>query len=91
MAVFQRGDVFAKCTIVRLLGVGRVAEVYEVVTENGARRALEVLKEDAPLTSKLHARLAQECDILATIEHLNVVRFYDAGELGVSRRPRGLY
>jgi hypothetical protein len=79
MAIFQRGDVFAKCTVVRLLGAGRVAEVYEVVTANGARRALKVLKEDAPLTSKLRARLAQECDILATIEHLNVVRFYDAG------------
>jgi hypothetical protein len=79
MAIFQRGDVFAKCTIVRLLGAGRVAEVYEVVTANGARRALKVLKEDAPLTSNLRARLAQECDILATIEHLNVVRFHDAG------------
>jgi hypothetical protein len=63
MAIFQRGDVFAKCTIVRLLGAGRVAEVYEVVTANGARRALKVLKEDAPLTPKLRARLAQECDI----------------------------
>jgi hypothetical protein len=60
VAIFQDGDAFAKCTVVRLLGVGRVAEVYEVITSNGARGALEVLEEDAPLTSRLHARRARQ-------------------------------
>ena len=79
VAILQRGDVFANCTIERLLGAGSIAEVYDRVTPEGATRALEILHEDAPLTSKLQARLAQGCDILAMSEHVNVVRFYDAG------------
>ncbi len=79
MAIFQRGTHFGKHRIARLLGAGEVAEVYEVVAPDGARRALKLLKEDAALSSSLVARLSQEGEAIATIEHVNVVRFYDVG------------
>ena len=79
MPLFQRGTHFAGHVIVRLLGSGRMAEVYEVIAPDGRRRALKVFKHDAPLDAKPQARLGQEGEALATIEHVNVVRFFDAG------------
>jgi eukaryotic-like serine/threonine-protein kinase len=79
MAIFERGARFANHVVVRLIAAGRVAEVYEVLALDGARRALKVLKVDAPLESKPTGRLAQEGEAIATIEHVNVLRFYAAG------------
>ncbi|MFT3767401.1 MAG: protein kinase [Minicystis sp.] len=79
MPLFQRGTHFAGHVIVRLLGTGRIAEVYEVVAPDGRLRALKVFKLDAPLSAKAQARLGQEGEAVATIEHVNVVRFFDAG------------
>ncbi len=58
--------------IVRVLGVGNVATVYEVV-HNGQRRALKVVELAAP-SSKARERLAQEGEAISMIEHVNVVR-----------------
>jgi serine/threonine protein kinase len=80
MAKFQRGDRFGNHEIWGLLAATEAAEIYDVIAPGGRRRALKVLKEDPGLTSKLRARLAQEGEIIATIEHVNVVRFFDAGE-----------
>jgi serine/threonine-protein kinase len=79
MATLESGTRFGKYIIVRLLGSGRDAEVYEVVAPNGARRALKIARPEAPLGSKPQARVAQEAGAVATIEHIHVVRFYDAG------------
>jgi serine/threonine protein kinase len=78
-ATFQRGAVFAGCTVDALLGIGGVGEVYEVVTVAGARRALKVLQTTAQVVSQVQDRFAQECSILASIDHVNVVRFFGAG------------
>lgn len=80
--VFQPGDVCGKNRVVRLIGSGGFSEVYEALDERGKRRALKVIATDETLASKLaalEARLAQEGEALARIEHVNVVRFYDAG------------
>ena len=79
MAIVKPGSTWAGFEIVRLLGAGGFAEVYEVRDRTGARRALKVLDAPADLASKLQARLAQEGEALAMIEHTNVLRFYDAG------------
>jgi tRNA A-37 threonylcarbamoyl transferase component Bud32 len=79
MPFFERDTHFAKHVIVRLLGVGRTAEVYEVVAPDGEHRALKVSKPGLPLPSKPQIRLGQEGEAIASIEHVNVVRFYDAG------------
>ena len=79
MGTFQRGDRFAGHEIVRLLGAGRTTEVYEVIGPDGRHRALKVSKRALPLSSKSQARLGQEGEVIAMIEHLNVVGFYGAG------------
>ena len=79
MSVFEPGTLFANHRIGRLLGEGRVAEVYEAIAPGGAWRALKVLKRDAPLDDKSHGRLVQEAEAIAGINHVNVVRFFGAG------------
>ena len=79
--MFTRVTHIADHRLLRLLGEGSSAEVYEVLTPDGDRRALKLLKGDlAPaFVSKLQARLGQEGEAIAMIEHVNVLRFHDAG------------
>jgi serine/threonine-protein kinase len=77
--VFRPGDMCGDNRVVRLLGAGGFAQVYEVVDAKGARRALKTLDTDADARPKLRARLAQEGAVLAMIEHPNVVRLFEAG------------
>jgi hypothetical protein len=72
---------FAHLCLLRLLRLGGAAEVHEVLTPQRERRALELLEADLDpaLAPKLVARLAQEGESLAMIEHVNVARFHDAG------------
>jgi eukaryotic-like serine/threonine-protein kinase len=79
MPSFERDTRFADYVIVRLLGTGRIAEVYEVVTPDGRHWAFKVIKAGIALLSKPQARLGQEGEAIAAIEHVNVVRFHDAG------------
>src|SRR6185436_14695565 len=77
--LLKPGDVVGGCEVIRLVGAGGFAQVYEVQDRTGARRALKVLDADAEVRPKLRARLAQEGSALAMIEHVNVVRLFDAG------------
>jgi serine/threonine protein kinase len=77
--VFQPGDGLGGYRIARLLGAGGFAEVYEAVDRAGVRRALKVLNADVSRGARIRAGLAREADALASIEHVNVVRFYEAG------------
>lgn len=79
VATLLPGTHFAKHVILRLLGVGGATEVYEVIAPDGRRRVLKLIKPDVPLAAKPQARLGQEAEAIAMIEHLNVVRFHDAG------------
>ncbi len=65
--------------LLRLLGQGDAAEVYEVLTPEGERRALKLLKANGAPRVQHEARLGQEGEAIAMIEHVNVVRFHDAG------------
>src|SRR6185369_1990009 len=80
--VFQPGDPCGPVRVVRLVGAGGFSEVYEVVDRRGRRRALKVIAAEEASAAKLRARLAQEGEVLARIDHVNVVRFYDAGMHG---------
>jgi serine/threonine-protein kinase len=77
--LFAPGDVCGNHEIVRLLGAGGFAQVYEVVDSGGDRRALKIIAASPGIEPKLHARLAQEGAALSMIEHVNVVRLYGAG------------
>jgi serine/threonine-protein kinase len=78
-AVLRPGDRYAGNEVVRLLGAGGFAEVYEVRDPTGAPRALKILDADAEARPKLRARLAQEGAALTLLHHVNVVRLFDAG------------
>ncbi|APR80616.1 serine/threonine protein kinase [Minicystis rosea] len=77
--VFRPGDRCGGHEVVRLLGSGGFAQVYEVVDETGARRALKTLAAEAEALPKLRARLGQEGAALAMIAHPNVVQLFTAG------------
>jgi serine/threonine-protein kinase len=77
--LFKTGDMCGGNEVVRLVGAGGFAQVYEVKDPTGARRALKIIATEPSARPKLHARLAQEGAALAMIEHVNVVRLHDAG------------
>ncbi len=80
MPLFAPGTLIAGHEILRSIGEGGYAEVFEVLDRERRRRALKAIKtQDAALAGKLRERLARECTALAAIDHPNVVRFYDAG------------
>lgn len=82
MSAFQPGDMLAGHEIVRLIGTGGHAEVYEVIDPAGARRALKVIGVPHDVGAKIQQRLVQEGEALAMIEHINVVRLVAAGVEG---------
>lgn len=67
--------------LIRPLGAGGMAEVWLARRADGAFRREVALK--LPMLDRLRADLAQrfarECDILASLEHPNIARLYDAG------------
>jgi serine/threonine protein kinase/TolB-like protein/Tfp pilus assembly protein PilF len=75
------GDLVGPYELLRLLGAGGMAEVWL------ARRADGAFKRDVALKlplltrrrSDLAQRFAHERDILASLEHPHIARFYDAG------------
>ncbi|HEX5585673.1 MAG TPA: protein kinase [Acidimicrobiia bacterium] len=68
-----------------LLAAGGMAEVYRAADERlGRDVALKIL---SGTTATEHARFRREVDVLAHLDHPNLVRLYDAGELEGSARP----
>ena len=67
--------------LIRLLGAGGMAEVWLARRADGAFRREVALK--LPMRSRLRKdlepRFARERDILASLEHPHIARFYDAG------------
>lgn len=67
--------------LIRLLGAGGMAEVWLARRADGAFKRDVALK--LPLLTRrrmdLERRFAHERDILASLEHPNIARFYDAG------------
>src|ERR1700733_4723414 len=64
--------------IVRLLGMGGVAEVYEAM-HMGKRCALKVLQRRFHLNKTQMARAENEATILTHMRHPNVIDVQDAG------------
>jgi serine/threonine protein kinase/Tfp pilus assembly protein PilF len=75
------GDFVGPYELVRLLGTGGMAEVWLARRADGAFKREVALK--LPLLTRrrsdLEQRFAHERDILASLEHPNIARFYDAG------------
>jgi len=67
--------------LLRPLGAGGMAEVWLARRADGAFRREVALKVPIPgrLRADLEQRFARERDILASLEHPHIARFYDAG------------
>jgi tRNA A-37 threonylcarbamoyl transferase component Bud32 len=67
--------------VVRLIGRGGFAEVYEVVDSDLQRRlAVKVLRSDLPWTAATIARFKQEARAIARLSHPNTVPIHFVGE-----------
>ena len=67
--------------VVRLLGRGGFAEVYEVRDEDLQRRlAVKVLRDDIPWNSATLARFKQEARAIARLSHPNTLPIHFVGE-----------
>ena len=80
---FQVGDWMegTPYRVVRPLGLGGMGEVYEVDhTRAGTRRAVKVARHDLA-DALVSQRLIREAKALRAIEHPNVVRVFEVGEL----------
>jgi len=75
------GDMVGPYELIRLLGAGGMAEVWLARRADGAFKREVALK--LPLLTRrrndLEQRFVHERDILASLEHPNIARFYDAG------------
>ena len=66
--------------VVRLLGKGGMAEVYEAVHEQlGVHRAMKVFTGDGERAELLRSRFLAEGRLLARLEHPRLVKVYDCG------------
>ncbi|HUQ15298.1 MAG TPA: serine/threonine-protein kinase [Gemmatimonadales bacterium] len=67
--------------VVRLIGRGGFAEVYEVVDSDLQRRlAVKVLRSDLPWTAATISRFKQEARAIARLNHPNTVPIHFVGE-----------
>ncbi len=67
--------------VVRLIGRGGFAEVYEVVDSDLQRRlAVKVLRSDLPWTAAAISRFKQEARAIARLNHPNTVPIHFVGE-----------
>ena len=78
---YAEGDRVGPYTVIRLIGKGGMGEVWIAKRTDGAFQrevALKVCNIDHS-PQKIRERLARERDVLASLEHPNIARFYDAG------------
>ncbi|MGW5317382.1 protein kinase domain-containing protein [Nocardia thailandica] len=74
------GDVFAGYLIERRLGRGGMGSVYLARHPRLPRRtALKVLDEELFADTELRARFEREADLVAQLDHPNIVTVYDRG------------
>ena len=77
------GALLGQYRVLRLLGRGGMGEVYEVEHQVLHRRyALKVLPEDFVSRPGALERFQREAQVMANLEHLNIVRVDEFGESG---------
>ena len=79
------GKVLGGCTLERLLGRGGMGAVYLARQDRPSRHvAVKVLLPNMLMTSQMQemylARFRREADIVAQLEHVNIVPIYAYGE-----------
>jgi serine/threonine protein kinase len=81
-------EIIAGHRVVRLLGRGGMAEVYEVEhVQLGLRRAMKVFTAEGERAEFLKSRFLAEGRLLARLDHPRLVKVYDCGIDETSGRP----
>ncbi|MFD6220908.1 serine/threonine-protein kinase [Nocardia asteroides] len=80
MSMLDQDDVFAGYTIERLLGRGGMGSVYLARHPRLPRRtAMKLLNRELFDDTEIRARFEREADLVAQLEHPNIVTVYDRG------------
>ncbi|MGS2806231.1 protein kinase domain-containing protein [Nocardia sp. MW-W600-9] len=80
MSMLDGNDVFAGYTIERLLGRGGMGSVYLARHPRLPRRtAMKLLNRELFDDTEIRARFEREADLVAQLEHPNIVTVYDRG------------
>ena len=80
MSMLDENDVFAGYTIERLLGRGGMGSVYLARHPRLPRRtAMKLLNRELFDDTEIRARFEREADLVAQLEHPNIVTVYDRG------------
>ncbi|WP_200881392.1 serine/threonine-protein kinase [Nocardia otitidiscaviarum] len=78
--MLKTGDVFAGFTIERLLGQGGMGSVYLARHPRlGKLTALKLLNRELFADREVRARFEREADLVAQLDHPNIVAVYDRG------------
>ncbi|MFC9663477.1 serine/threonine-protein kinase [Nocardia sp. NPDC127606] len=78
--MYDEGGVFAGYTIERLLGRGGMGSVYLARHPRLPRRtAMKLLNRELFFDNEIKARFEREADLVAQLEHPNIVTVYDRG------------
>jgi serine/threonine-protein kinase len=78
--VLQGGDVFAGFAVERLLGQGGMGSVYLARHPRLQRQtALKLLNRELFADAEIRARFEREADLVAQLDHPNIVAVYDRG------------
>jgi formylglycine-generating enzyme required for sulfatase activity/tRNA A-37 threonylcarbamoyl transferase component Bud32 len=85
MAAVRIGDVVGGYRLEASIGAGGMATVYRGVhTHTDTERAIKVIRADLAQDEHFRTRFWREVDLLAKLEHPNIVRFFAAHEVGES-------
>ncbi|WP_084525271.1 serine/threonine-protein kinase [Nocardia vaccinii] len=78
--MLRSGDVFAGFTVERLLGQGGMGSVYLARHPRLQRQtALKLLNRELFADAEIRARFEREADLVAQLDHPNIVAVYDRG------------
>ncbi|MFE6859043.1 protein kinase [Nocardia sp. NPDC057668] len=78
--MLNSGDVFAGFTVERLLGQGGMGSVYLARHPRlGRLTALKLLNRELFADREIRARFEREADLVAQLDHPNIVEVYDRG------------
>jgi serine/threonine-protein kinase len=79
MGTGRLGSRVGRWTLVRVIGEGGTASVFEGRRRDGARAAVKILSRDLASDSELGARFLREARIVSSLDHPGVVRVLDEG------------
>ncbi|MBW2528166.1 MAG: serine/threonine protein kinase, partial [Deltaproteobacteria bacterium] len=85
--LLRPGETCGPYRIVREVGRGAMGVVYLAHTAAGEERAIKLLQLNARIRSDLAERFKREIQLLSYVDHVHVVRFYEAGVLALRGKP----